>query len=209
MNDRTVPIAIVGIACRFPGAANDPRSFWELISNKTDCIGPIPNDRWDQTLLDELGITPETQFARVGGFVDDIDRFDPSFFGISPREAAEIDPQQRMLLEMSWQCMEDAATGADTLAKHRTGVYVGVINHDHERLILADRKSINAFSGLGRSTSIAANRISLLFQSCRSQHCNRYSLLFITHCDRLGLSRAWRTNRGLRFRGRCQRYFVA
>ena len=163
MNDRTVPIAIVGIACRFPGAANDPQSFWEIISNKTDCIGPIPNDRWDRTLLDGLGVTPETQFARVGGFVDDVDRFDPSFFGISPREAAEIDPQQRMLLEMSWQCMEDAATGADTLAKHRTGVYVGVINHDHERLILADRKSINAFSGLGRSTSIAANRISYCF----------------------------------------------
>lgn len=163
MTNRSVPIAIVGIACRFPGAANNPRSFWEIVSNKTDCVGPIPNDRWDRTLLDGLSAAPESQFAQVGGFVDGIDQFDPAFFNISPREAAEIDPQQRMLLDMSWQCMEDAATGAETLARLRTGVYVGVINHDYERLILSDRKSINAFSGLGRSTSIAANRISYCF----------------------------------------------
>ncbi len=162
-SSRAVPIAIIGMACRFPGQALNPQSFWEMITNGTDCITPIPSNRWNRQLLENLNETPETDFARVGGFVDQIENFDAKFFGISPREAVDIDPQQRMLLELAWQCMEDAAVAPSVLERLRTGVFVGVINHDYERLILADRSEIGAHSGLGRSTSIAANRISYCF----------------------------------------------
>ncbi len=164
MNRRqSVPIAIIGMACRFPGAANDPQTFWELIRNRTDCISPVPSDRWDRYLLDEFSPDPETEFAQVGGFVDGIEKFDAAFFGISPREAIEIDPQHRLLLNLAWQCMENAAIPPNALEKQNAGVFVGVINHDYERLILSNRSEITAFSGLGRSTSIAANRISYCF----------------------------------------------
>lgn len=157
------PIAIVGMACRFPGAADSPSMLWSNILNKIDCIEPIPESRWRGEILGQLETSAETDFARVGGFVHDIEDFDAAFFGISPREAVEIDPQQRILLELAWRCMEDAAISAQKLRVVKTGVYVGVINHDHERLILSDQTGISAHSGLGRSTSIASNRISYCF----------------------------------------------
>ena len=162
-NNCAVPIAVVGMACRFPGSANSPQTFWDVIKNKIDCITPIPANRWESRTLQGLSQTADTQFAQVGGFIDNIDRFDATFFGISPREAIDIDPQQRMLLELSWQCMEDAAIAPEELEKLQTGVFVGIINHDYERLVLAERSEINAYSGLGRSTSIAANRISYCY----------------------------------------------
>ena len=162
-NNCAVPIAVVGMACRFPGSVNSPQTFWDVIKNKIDCITPIPTNRWESQTLQGLSQTADTQFAQVGGFVDNINRFDATFFGISPREAIEIDPQQRMLLELSWQCMEDAAIAPEELEKLQTGVFVGIINHDYERLNLAERSEISAYSGLGRSTSIAANRISYCY----------------------------------------------
>lgn len=162
-NNCAVPTAVVGMACRFPGSANCLQTFWDVIKNKIDCITPIPTNRWESRTLQGLSQTADTQFAQVGGFIDSIDRFDATFFGISPREAIEIDPQQRMLLELSWQCMEDAAIAPEVLEKLQTGVFVGVINHDYERLILAEQSEISAYSGLGRSTSIAANRISYCY----------------------------------------------
>ncbi len=162
-NNCAVPTAVVGMACRFPGAANCLQTFWDVIKNKVDCITPIPTNRWENRTLQGLSQTSNTQFAQVGGFIDNIDRFDASFFGISPREAIDIDPQQRMLLELSWQCMEDAAIDPKVLEKLQTGVFVGIINHDYERLILAEQSEISAYSGLGRSTSIAANRISYCY----------------------------------------------
>ncbi len=160
---QAVPIAVIGMACRFPNHAADIQSFWEVIESKTDCIGPIPSNRWDSSLLDGLNLTLETQFAKVGGFIESVFDFDSEFFGTSSTEALQIDPQQRMLLELAWRCMEDAALSPKMLERCSTGVYVGVINHDYERLVLADRSGINAYSGLGRSTSIAANRISYFF----------------------------------------------
>ena len=151
------------MACRFPGRADTLDQFWSNILNKVDCIEPIPSHRWNCDVLQKLETSPETEFAKVGGFVHDIEDFDASFFGISPREAVDIDPQQRILLELAWRCMEDAAISAERLRALTTGVYVGVINHDHERLILSDQTGISAHSGLGRSTSIASNRISYCF----------------------------------------------
>ena len=151
------------MSCRFPGRADTLDQFWSNILNKVDCIEPIPSHRWNSDVLQRLETNPETEFAKVGGFVHDIEDFDASFFGISPREAVDIDPQQRILLELAWRCMEDAAISAERLRALTTGVYVGVINHDHERLILSDQTGISAHSGLGRSTSIASNRISYCF----------------------------------------------
>ena len=157
------PIAIVGMSCRFPGKADNPSTFWQNIKNKVDCITPIPPERWDSRILTDVDKKFGAQFAKVGGFIDDIDQFDTAFFGISPREASEIDPQQRILLELAWRCMENAAISPDCLSRLQTGVYAGVINHDYERLILFDRQQISQYSALGRSTSIAANRISYCF----------------------------------------------
>ena len=157
------PIAIVGMSCRFPGLANDTDTFWQNIKNKVDCITPIPSDRWDSRILTDVDNKLGAQFAKVGGFIEDIDQFDSAFFGISPRETSEIDPQQRILLELAWRCMENAAISPDCLSGGQGGVYVGVINHDYERLILFDRQQISQYSALGRSTSIAANRISYCF----------------------------------------------
>ena len=156
-------IAIVGMSCRFPGHANTPDAFWSNILNKVDSIEPIPSDRWDSKILQQLETNPETEFARVGGFVHDFEEFDSTFFGISPREASDVDPQQRILLELAWHCMEDAAISVQRLQDQSTGVYVGIINHDHERLTLSDRGGISAHTGLGRSSSIAANRLSYCF----------------------------------------------
>ncbi len=164
MNSRTtVPVAIVGMACRFPGGADTLPSFWQIISNGTDCIEPIPTSRFDPRLLNRINTPPECEYAKVGGFVHDIDLFDASLFGISPREAVDIDPQQRMLLELTWRCMEDAAIDMDTLRKVNTATYVGVINHDYERMMLSNRRGITAYTSLGRSASIASNRISYCF----------------------------------------------
>ena len=151
------------MACRFPGRADTIGKFWSNILNRVDCIEPIPSHRWNSDVFRQLETNPETEFARVGGFVHDIEDFDSAFFGISPREAIDIDPQQRILLELAWRCMEDAAIAVERLKALTTGVYVGVINHDHERLILSNQTGISAHSGLGRSTSIASNRISYCF----------------------------------------------
>ena len=149
------------MACRFPAAAETPDQFWQDIRNKVDQVESIPPERFEIQPMPERG--PNSDFARVGCFIDDIFRFDAAFFGLSPREAIDVDPQQRILLELAWLCMDDAAVTPQELAKLETGVYTGVINHDYERLLLSDQSSISAYTGLGRSTSIAANRISYCF----------------------------------------------
>lgn len=149
------------MACRFPRRADTPDQFWQDLRSKVDHVEKIPQERFEIQAFSELD--PSSNFAEVGCFIDDIFRFDAAFFGLSPREAIDIDPQQRILLELAWLCMEDAAVTPEELAKLETGVYTGVINHDYERLLLSDQSSISAYTGLGRSTSIAANRISYCF----------------------------------------------
>jgi acyl carrier protein len=97
------PIAIVGIGCRFPGGADSPKQFWDLLSNGVDAVREIPSDRWDQEqYFDEDYTQPGKMNTRRGGFLDRVDTFDPLFFGITPREAVQMDPQQRLMLELSW-----------------------------------------------------------------------------------------------------------
>lgn len=100
---RTEPIAIVGVGCRLPGGANDPETFWDLLQNGVDAIREVPADRWKvEEYFDPNPGTPGKTCSRWGGFMDQIDRFDPEFFGISPREAIHMDPQQRIFLEVAW-----------------------------------------------------------------------------------------------------------
>src|SRR5262245_28438784 len=103
------PIALIGIGCRFPGGARSPAAFWRLLTGRVDAITDIPPDRWDLKKFynPEPGRVGKTN-TRWGGFIDGFDHFDPGFFGISPREALRMDPQQRWLLEVAYEALEDA-----------------------------------------------------------------------------------------------------
>ena len=110
------PIAIVGIGCRFPGGINSPETFWEFLINNGDGISDIPFDRWDSFSYYDPDIEKKGKsYTRKGGFLDKIDEFDPKFFGISPREAKYIDPQQRLMLEVTWEALEDGGIPPEKL----------------------------------------------------------------------------------------------
>ncbi len=157
------PIAIIGIGCRFPGA-KDPEAFWQLLSNGVDVITEVPRDRWDvDAFYDPEPGTPGKMYTRYGGFIDQVDHFDPSFFGISPREAERMDPQQRLVLEVAWEALENATVVPAQLSGSQTGVFLGIGNFDFG-LLQADRAvdQINAYDGTGSALGISANRLSYL-----------------------------------------------
>ena len=159
-------IAIIGIGCRFPGGVNDTESFWKLLAEGRDAVSEVPADRWNiERFYDaEPGVTGKS-IAKRGGFLDDIDQFDPRFFGISPREAPYIDPQQRLLLETAWEAIEDAGQVLDFEKGTDIGVFMGVSHNDYQTIqgSSTDRKGISAHSPIGTAHSIAANRISYCF----------------------------------------------
>jgi acyl transferase domain-containing protein len=156
------PIAIVGIGCRFPGAA-DPRSFWSLLVNEVDAVGEIPADRFGADALFEEGGGRGRIATRRGGFLEGLDRFDADFFGIAPREAVYLDPQQRLLLELTWEALEDAGIQASGLAGSLTGVFVGSWLSDFEARICRnlDELDVHSVTGSGRYT--ISGRISFAF----------------------------------------------
>ncbi|MBC7878685.1 MAG: amino acid adenylation domain-containing protein [Anaerolineales bacterium] len=157
------PIAIIGLSCRFPKASN-PQAFWELLRNGVDAITEVPPDRWNvDDFYSSDPATPGKVTSRWGGFLDGIDLFDPHFFGISPREATRMDPQQRLLLEVSWEALENAFIPPQSLAGSRTGVFIGISSSDYSRLQFDDPEKIDAYAGTGNAHSIAANRLSYLF----------------------------------------------
>jgi acyl transferase domain-containing protein len=156
------PIAIIGVGCRFPHA-NNPESFWKLLHNGIDAIAQVPKDRWDvDAFYDPDPAIPGKMNTRWGGFLDQVDQFDPNFFGISPREAERIDPQHRLVLEVAWEALEDAAIAPERLAGSQTGVFIGIGNYDYGRFLCRDLANINIHNGTGLTLSIAANRLSYL-----------------------------------------------
>ncbi|HET6289056.1 MAG TPA: SDR family NAD(P)-dependent oxidoreductase [Amycolatopsis sp.] len=143
------PIAIVGVGCRLPGGADSPERYWRLLDDGRDGIRAVPEDRWDT--------------AARGGFLGDIAGFDAAFFGITPGEAETMDPQQRMLLEVAWAALEHAGIPPSTLRGTRTGVFVGLSAGEYGHLTMADPATVDVWSATGAATSIAANRLSYLF----------------------------------------------
>ncbi|WP_413206149.1 type I polyketide synthase [Rhodospirillum sp. A1_3_36] len=157
------PIAIVGIGCRFPGGADTPDAYWELLRVGRDAIAEVPRDRWDiDAYYDPDPDAPGKMVQRHGAFLSGIDRFDPQFFGISPREAASMDPQQRLLLEVAWEALEDANIPADSLYRSATGVFIGMMGQDFgQRLFAPSRHDrIDAYAGTGTSPGMIAGRLS-------------------------------------------------
>ena len=156
-------IAIIGMGCRYPGDANTPEEFWDLIIEKKDALGPIPEDRWNNDGL----YAPEWRRAgkisvNRGGFIKDVDKFDAGFFGISPLEAQRMDPQQRMMLEVSYETIEDAGLSINDLNGSRTSVYIGISAHDYGDIqnTPQERVNIGSHTNVGSALCITANRLS-------------------------------------------------
>ncbi|HEY7330127.1 MAG TPA: type I polyketide synthase [Gemmataceae bacterium] len=160
------PLAIIGIGCRFPGNANDPSSFWNLLINGVDAVADVPRERWNKKSFydPEIG-KPGKSHACRGGFVNGIDQFDAAFFGISPREAAHMDPQQRLVLETVWEALEDGGQVLEQLAGSKAAVFVGISSWEYAsaQLDFRDRARMDTYTNTGGSLSIAANRVSYCF----------------------------------------------
>ncbi|ESP91544.1 non-ribosomal peptide synthetase [Pseudoalteromonas luteoviolacea] len=154
-------IAIVGISLRFPGASSKEQ-FWHNLTNKVSSITEIPAARW--RWQDDFDPTPKKDEQKIvskwGGFIDDIDGFDAGFFAISPKEAQSMDPQQRLSMELAWQCFEDAGLSPSTFKNTKTGVYLGCSNTDYQELATGN---IDPHFLTGMSTGVFANRISHYF----------------------------------------------
>ncbi|HEY1353934.1 MAG TPA: beta-ketoacyl synthase N-terminal-like domain-containing protein [Ktedonobacteraceae bacterium] len=156
------PIAIIGLSCRVPGAA-DATGFWRLLCAGVDALCEVPSERWDPAALyDPDPAAPGKMTSRRGGFLADIDRFDPEFFGISPREAFHLDPQQRLLLEVSWEALEHAGLAPRRLAASQTGVFIGISTNDYLKTYRPSLAALDAYTNIGNAHSLAASRISYL-----------------------------------------------
>jgi acyl transferase domain-containing protein/acyl carrier protein len=160
--DRSAPIAIVGMGCRFPGGVRDAETLWKLLSEGIDAIREVPADRWKvDDYYDRNPDTPGKMATRWGGFIDEPDQFDPKFFGIAPAEATPMDPQQRLLLESTWEALEDAGIPPSSLAGSLTGIFVGICNSDYANMALgAPEETITPYFASGLSHAVAAGRIS-------------------------------------------------
>ncbi|MBF0272352.1 MAG: amino acid adenylation domain-containing protein [Magnetococcales bacterium] len=160
---RSEPIAIIGASCRFPGQADSPEQFWELLKNGVDAITSVPPDRWNADAWhDPDPDKPGTISTRFGGFIGDPTPFDPQFFEISRREAASLDPQQRLLLELTWEALERANIPHEALRGQSAGVFVAMSNVDYALLMHKNRdpKEIDAYFITGNASSVAAGRLS-------------------------------------------------
>ncbi|WP_272923789.1 type I polyketide synthase [Streptomyces sp. SID3343] len=159
--DSDEPIAIIGLACRFPGGVESPEDLWRLLVEGRDAIGAFPADRgWDlDALFDEDRDRTGTSHAREGGFLDGVADFDAAFFGISPREALAMDPQQRLLLETAWHAVEDAGLDPLTLRHTATGVFTGISNQDYTLLARDLPPEVEGYLGTGNAGSVLSGRL--------------------------------------------------
>ena len=160
----TKQIAIVGMACRFPGHVNGPDDFWTLLRDEKDAVTQVPADRFGTEYYQHPSKRePGKSYTFSAGVLDDIAGFDAAFFGISPREAQQMDPQQRLLLELAWEAFEDAGVRPRDMEGRNCGVYIGVASPDYGYRSMDDIGSVDPYSATGNTLSIASNRVSYLF----------------------------------------------
>ncbi|MEU1488611.1 beta-ketoacyl synthase N-terminal-like domain-containing protein, partial [Streptomyces sp. NPDC005752] len=167
--DRTVrpvttsdePIAIVGMSCRFPGGVSSPEELWTMLDSGGEGLGEFPTDRgWAlDGLFDPTGERPGSSLVDKGGFLDGIADFDAGFFGVAPREAVAMDPQHRLLLELSWEAIERAGIDATGLRGSRTGVFSGLMYHDYAARLTSVPEGIAGFLSSGNAGSVATGRV--------------------------------------------------
>ncbi|AFX98752.1 ptzF [Candidatus Endolissoclinum faulkneri L2] len=157
-------VAIIGMAFRLPGAT-DEDSLWSLLAKRKTALQPVPADRWDREKFHDKSYSKinHTVMDR-GGFLDNVDKFDAAFFGISSREARAMDPQQRMLLEETWHCLENAGVRPSDLENRKVGVFTGVMANDYQQNATAPGQAIGVFSALGTYGALLANRLSHTFK---------------------------------------------
>jgi microcystin synthetase protein McyD len=156
-------IGVIGMACRFPGGANTPQQFWELLKNGVDTVSPIPIERWDHAkYYDRERGRPGKAYVAEGCFVDQVDQFYPERFGIAGIEAELMDPQQRMLLDVSYEALESAGQDPTALGGTETGVFMGVMTQDYLRLTQNVREHA-FYVGTGSANSVVAGRLSHAF----------------------------------------------
>jgi acyl transferase domain-containing protein/enoyl-CoA hydratase/carnithine racemase/SAM-dependent methyltransferase len=154
-------VAIVGVACRFPGGASSPESFWKLLESGRDGIVSMPAGRWDWPSFVDLG--GKHRGIDKAGLLERIDEFDAPFFRISAKEAELMDPQQRLLLELSWEAMEDGGHRPSELSGQKVGVFVGACHSDYRELLTAAIDSAESYLGTGSAHSLLANRVSFFY----------------------------------------------
>jgi acyl transferase domain-containing protein len=168
--EKTEPVAIIGMGCRFPGGATSPEAFWRLLSSGGDAVTEVPaersrlfaaNDGAPASLDASPDASPEAAATRWGAFLSDVDQFDPQFFGISPREATRLDPQQRLLLEVAWEALEHAGQVPRELMGSRTGVFLGITTNDYAELRTSlDNDAKDVYDATGNGHCFPSGRLS-------------------------------------------------
>lgn len=160
--ERTAPIAVIGLGCRFPGGADGPQAYWQLLSDQVDAVAPIPAERrqaWGGDALFDADPAAGRIYVGKGGFLTGIEHFDPHLFGIAPREAVMLDPQHRLALEVAWEALEHAGLAPDSLQGRRAGVYLGSCTNDYLRLAMRDARAIDAYLATGNIDACLSGRI--------------------------------------------------